>query len=291
MRPAVLVVLTFLLLIGCGAEPYEPRLLDTPEPTVPSPTPQPSPTVAPTPDSRACIGVWPAGAPVPGPELLPPTIEERVSGIREVAVGKLDSVDYSLPSPTYNNRATLGRIGLKVNVVENLKGGERRVHPFVSGAMQVGYDCPYTEDDQRDLAKLGHLSARLETSLADKTLIVLEPDGGGFYLSRYVASFRHSRMWQHLYRSSLMLTEVEGVGTDSDPHFDLIWEGSSQGTISLSELRTRIQRVVAEEKEKGFECVSASYEYQWYVRSGEEHWYRGMLTEDGTPIECLAARP
>ena len=84
--------------------------------------------------------------------------------------------------------------------------------------------------------------------------------------------------------------QAEDVDSESAPHFYVHWDYGVQEIVSLSEVRRSVQTVVAEEEERGFECVSAAYKYEWYLRSGEENWYRGRLAPDGTPIECLAAR-
>ena len=84
--------------------------------------------------------------------------------------------------------------------------------------------------------------------------------------------------------------QAEDVDSESAPHFYVHWDYGAQEIVSLSEVRRSVQTVVAEEEERGFECVSASYKYEWYRRSGEENWYRDRLAPNGTPIECLAAR-
>ena len=295
IRAVILSIAGTLVVVGIVIAIVFPFVTQSPDPS-PIPSPIPSPVPSPTPialktDDRQCVGVWPAAGPPLGPNLLPPTIEERVSGIRDVTVVRLNSVSYDLPDPARNNRIDLGEVDIEVTVLENLKGGDRRLFPTIGGSMEVGYDCEYRENDQRDLKKLAELSVHVEGFLADKTLIVLGPQGSGFWLRRDVASFQYPTIGPNLYRSPLLLIQAEGVGTEVDPHFYLHWEAGSQGSISLSDLRTRIRSLVAEEREKGFECVSASYEHQWYVRSGEERWYRGKLTADGKPIECLAAGP
>lgn len=238
---------------------------------------------------RECVRYWPAAAPIAKPDLLGPTVEERVSGIRGVAMVRLDSVSYKLPDPAHNNRVTLGRVILRFTVLERLKGGWYEAD-FILGYMEVGYDCEYKENDNRDREGLAELSDRVETFLGDRSLIVFLPMDYDFHLRRSVVSFQYPGRWWSLYDNSAWLVQAEGVGNESDPHFYAHWDYGLQEITSLSEIRNKVQAVVTEEEQKGFDCVAATYEHQWYVRSGEENWYRGKLTPDGTPIECLAAR-
>lgn len=54
----------------------------------------------------------------------------------------------------------------------------------------------------------------------------------------------------------------------------------------LQEIRDRVNAVIAEEVDRGVECVGALYRHRWYTRSGEEEWYRGELGPDNVPVEC-----
>ena len=253
-----------------------------------------------------CVSQWLSMPPMPGPELLSPTIEERVAGTVGVARVILDSVSYELPRRAWNNRVDLGIVKLGFTVLENLKTGYRppdNVWPY----MEVGYHCEYIEDDDRDREALAELSAGLERFFAGKMLIVFLPDYGGFSMNGRI-SFHENRnwspdalvdrygLWSNWNDGSQWLMEAEGLGTEENPYFidplDALYTVSVPvNTISLLEIREKVEAVIAEEEERGVECVGASYKHQWYVRSGEENWYSGLLSEDGTPIECFAAIP
>lgn len=256
-----------------------------------------------------CVAHWPTGAPVAKPYLLSPTFEERIAGAVGVLRVRLESVSYDLPSRARNNRIALGRVRLKFNILEQLKQGYY-VPPTVTGTIEVGYFCEYVENDARDQEALAKLSADLEEFFGPGELIVFLSEYIGFYTPRAKVKFQDKsistplptvgigvfaqtyglgRDWND---GSQWLLQAEGIGSDQNPHFVDPLGGPytvevPANTIALSEIRERVNAVVAEEQERGFECVGAQYQYQWYVRSNEESWYRGRVGSDGTPIECI----
>ena len=257
---------------------------------------------------RECVNSGPpraaapavAAAPIPQPNLLSRTIEERVAGTVGVAIVRLESVSYDLPDRAANNRINLGTVNFEFTVLESLKTG-RHVPERTLAYMGVGYACEYIENDERDREALAELSADLEEFFGDRELIMFLPHYGGFYMTRAIVSY-HERprdtledkyqMWGAWNDGSQWLLRAEGVGSDQDPHFvdplDALYTVDvPENTISLSEIRERVNAVIAEEEERGVECVGAHYKYQWYVRSNEESWYRGRVGSDGTPIECI----
>ena len=250
--------------------------------------------------SRHLRAPAPALAPIPQPKLLSRTIEERVAGAVGVAMVRLESTTYHLPDRAANNRINLGTVTLDFAVLESLKTG-RHVPERVRAHMGVGYACEYVENDERDRDALAELSADLEEFFGDRELIMFLPGYGGFGLTGATVSY-HERPWDRLedkYKmwgawndGSQWLLRAEGIGSDQDPHFvdplDALYTVDVlENTISLSEIRERVNAVVAEEEERGVDCVGAHYRYQWYVRSNEENWYRGRVGSDGTPIECI----
>ena len=251
-----------------------------------------------------CVGPWPAAAPVPRADLLSPTIEERAAGAVGVATARLTSVSYDLPERARNNRIDLGRVNFEFTVLEHLKTGHR-VSETVGAYMEVGYGCEYIENDDRDTEALTKLSADLEEFFGDKVLILFLPQYSGFRMWRARVSYHEKRYgeddtlenryglwgWND---GSQWLLQAGGIGSDHNPQFVDPLDASytvdlPENTISLLELRERVKGLIAEEEERGVECVGADYRYQWHVRSGEEDWYRGRLGADGTPIECIAA--
>ena len=257
-------------------------------------------------DPHDCAGRWPLLARISEPKLLSPTIEERVAGRVGVALVKLESVSYDLPARTRNNRENLGYVYLNFAVLEYIK--PRYSHfETVSATMRVGYGCEYIEDDERDRYALAELSADLERFFGDKVLILFLPDHYDFHMTGTV-SFHENQdwgtdalegkygLWRNWNDGSQWLMEAEGVGTDQDPHFvdplrSLSRTKVPDNIIPLSEIRDKAQAIFAEEIERGVDCVGADYWHQWYLRSGEEDWYRGLLSKDGTPVECFAAVP
>ena len=254
---------------------------------------------------RDCMGYWPLLAPVPMPQLLSPTIEERVAGRVGVARVTLESVSYDLPHRTRNNHVDLGYVRLDFAVLEHLKPRDR-ASETVSVTVDVGYKCEYIEDDDRDRESLAKMSADLKKSLDDKILILFLPNYYGFRLSGTVsyhdnqfgnqsATEEGYGLWEKWGDGSQWLMQAQGIGSDHNPHFvdplDALYVDMPVNTISLFEFRERVKAVIAHEDVRGVECVGAYYEHQWHVRSGEESWYRGKLSEDGIPIECYAARP
>ena len=258
-----------------------------------------------------CVGPWPAGAPPPGPNLLSPTIEERVAGTVGVARVRLDSISHDLPDRALNNRGDLGYVTLEFAVVDHLKGGHQ-VPETVMTTIEVGYDCEYNENDHRDREALAKMSADIREFLDDRILVMFLPDYRGFRMSGRVTfhqepvgnqgtqvgngfwiGYNNDSDWTlGTEDGSRWLLRAEGMGSDQDPHFvdplDAVYTVYvPENTISLSELRERVNAVITEEEERGVECVGAHYLYQWYVRSNEESWYRGRVGSDGTPIECI----
>ena len=59
-----------------------------------------------------CVSAWPVAALIPEPNLLSPTIEERVAGAVGVAMVGLESASYGLPDRAENNRINLGTVTL-----------------------------------------------------------------------------------------------------------------------------------------------------------------------------------
>lgn len=253
-----------------------------------------------------CIGHWPLLSLVPTPELLSPTIEERVAGQRGVALVTLESVTFRVPDRAHNNRRDLGYLYLRFAVIERIKP-ETSVYESVSAIIEVGYNCEYIEDDERDTEALAKMSAGIEEDLKGKILIVfLQHDGGpqmtGIFSFRQnqpdsiidpQSTYGFRKGWEE---GHPWLMQAEGIGTDQNPIFLdplrlLNPRDVPVNTISLLEIREKAKAVIDEEKERGIDCVGASYQYEWYVRSGEENWYRGLLSEDGTPVECFAAIP
>ncbi len=256
-----------------------------------------------------CVGHW-ATAPPPGPNLLSPTIEERVAGRVGVARVRLESVSHDLPDQAQNNRRDLGYVTLEFAVVEHLKTGDHAPES-VRTTIEVDYDCEYNENDHRDRGALAKMSADIKEFLDDRILVMFLPDYGGFRMRGSVEFHQHpigqdtfvgNGFWQggndgsdwllETKDGSRWLLQAEDIGTDQDPHYVDPLDGPftrivPKNTISLSELRERVNAVIAEEKERGVECVGAHYRYQWYVRSNEESWYRGRVGSDGTPIECI----
>ncbi len=266
---------------------------------------------------RECVNSGPpraaapavAAAPIPQPNLLSRTIEERVAGTVGVAMIRLESVSYDLPDRAANNRINLGTVNFEFTVLESLKT-RRHVPERTLAYMGVGYACEYMENDERDREALAELSADLEEFFGDRELIVFLPHYGGFHMTGATITFRDKSipapppvygvdpleqeygLWRGWNDGSQWLLRAEGVGSDQDPHFvdplDAPYRMDvPENTISLSEVRERVNAVIAEEEERGVECVGAQYKYQWYVRSNEESWYRGRVGSDGTPIECI----
>lgn len=237
--------------------------------------------------SRECVSPWAMGARPPGLGLHTPTLEERIAGIGGIVVAEFDSVYYDLPGRAENNRRNLGRIVLRATTVERLKG-EGRQSDIVFAEIDLGYDCEYIEDDERDLEKLAELSDCVEDFVDDRKMVMLMPLNYGIHLFHPTASFQRPTTCTNLHQyNPLWLMQAEDAGTDSDPHFYVHWEYQLLEVIPLSEIRRRVQAVVEDEEERGFDCVSASYEYGRYLRSGKEDFYRGGLASDGSPIECV----
>jgi len=260
-------------------------------------------------EDRECLASWPAAAPPPEPNLLSPTFEERVAGAVGVLRVRLESVSYDLPSRARNNRVNLGRVRLKFNILEQLKQGYY-VPTSVTATMEVGYFCEYIENDERDQEALAKLSADLQEFFGPGELIIFLYEYVGFHTARATVTFRDKSiptplpydgvdpleqkygLWRDWNDGSQWLLRAEDMGTDQAPHFvdplDAPYRMEvPENTISLSEIRERVNAVIAEEEERGVECVGAHYRYQWYVRSNEESWYRGRVSADGTPIECI----
>ena len=132
--------------------------------------------------------------------------------------------------------------------------------------MEVGYACEYIENDKRDRVALAELSADLEEYFGDRDLIVFLPPYSSFGITRARVSY-HEMPWQDtleqrygLGRSrndgSQQLLRVESIGSGQDPHFvDPLEAGYMmdipENTISPSELRERVNAVIAEEEERG----------------------------------------
>ena len=215
-------------------------------------------------EDRKCVGIWPAYAPPLEPKLLSRTLEERVAGRVGVAMVRLESVSYDLPDRAANNRINLGTVNLEFAVLEHLKTG-RHVPETVRGQMPVGYACEYVENDERDREALAELSADLEEFFGNRDLIVFLPSYGGFYMTRARVSY-HERprdtlensygLWRNWNDGSQWLFRVEGMGRDQYPHFvdplDAVYTVDvPENTISLSEIRERVNAVIAEEEERG----------------------------------------
>ena len=204
----------------------------------------------------------------------------------------------------------LGYVTLEFAVVEHLKTGDHAPEN-VTTTIGVVYDCEYTENDHRDREALAKMSADIEDFLDDRTLIMFLPDYEGFRMSGRVSFHQEpignldtqvgNGFWGGQNNDShwslgtkggsRWLLQAEDMGTDQDPHYVDPLDGPytrvvPKNTISLSELRERVDAVIAEEEERGVECVGAHYRHQWYVRSNEEGWYHGPLGADGTPIAC-----
>ena len=266
-----------------------------------------------TPDSEQgdigphdCVSPWPTYSRVLTPQLLSPTIEERVAGKKGVALVTLESVSFRLPGRAQNNRLDLGEVNLKFAVLDNLKT-ESSYPEFVGATIRVDYHCEYIADDERDSEALARISANVEEDLMGKNLIVFYPYNQGIYMSSVVnfpvdqqgnpeppeSRYYFSREWL---ANHPWLMESERIGSDQDPYFvdplrSLNARKVPENVISLSEIRDKAQAIFAEEIERGVDCVGADYRHQWYLRSGEENWYRGLLSKDGTPVECFAAIP
>ena len=256
-----------------------------------------------------CVAPWPAAAPVRKPNLLSPTIEERVAGRVSVVRVRLESLSHDLPSRARNNRIDLGRVSLEFNVLEQLKQGYH-MPATIWATMEVGYVCEYIENDDRDGEALAELHADLEEFFGDKDLIMFLQDfSSNLHMTRARVEFRDKSIpppppfygvdpliQKYRFSSwndgSQWLLQAEGTGSDQDPRFvdplDAVPTADvPESIIALSEIRERVNAVVAEEEERGVECVGAHYRYQWYARSNEESWYRGRVASDGTPIECI----
>ena len=119
------------------------------------------------------------------------------------------------------------------------------------GTWTWGYDCEYRENDKRDLEALAELSAYIDGFLGDKTLVGFLPRDYDFHLRRSAASFQYPGTWPNLYDNSAWLVQAEDVGSERDPHFYVHWDYGLQEIVSLSEIRNRVQNVLAEEEEKG----------------------------------------
>ena len=214
----------------------------------------------------------------------------------------------SCPAVAENNRIKLGRITLEFDVLEQLKP-VYRVPGFMGAFMEVGYACEYIENDDRDLEALANFSADLEQFFGDKLLIVFFRNHE-IHIGRARITFRDESipaappiygvdplvqkygLWSGWNDGSQWLLQAEGASSDDNPHFmdplDAVPTAEvPENTISMSEIRERVNAVIAEEEERGIECVGAHYRHQWYVRSNEESSYRGRLGADGTPAECI----
>ena len=265
---------------------------------------------------RECVSIWTLGSAPLGPDLLRRTIEERVAMASGVSRVQLESISYSLPDRTTNNRRTLGNVRLEFAVLEHL-APVYDPPETVSLHIDVGYDCEYIENDDRDKKALARMSAALAEYFGDRQLIVFWE----FYrhlslvgrISYQAQSTQHGSLqqsyglrsgsnyandyWSGWDDGSQWLLQAEGTGDDqtlyfADPIAVLPTGEAVEETISLPEIRERAQKVIAEGEELGWACVNAHYEHQWYARSGEEDWYKwhiGHLGADGTPVECIAA--
>lgn len=254
-------------------------------------------------ENTDCLAPMHAFAPVFQPYLLSPTIEERAAGPVGIVTARLESISYSLPDRTKASSDNLGTVSLEFAVLEHLKAG-RYETDTVRAHMDVGYDCVYSENDDRDRKALARLSARLEEFFDGKLLVMFLPKYGsaGLYFPRATVSYSKERyyeepieleyrMWSHWNDGSQWLLLAEGVGSSQSPHFvdpldAALTVDVPEHTISLAEIRERLYAVMAEEEEKGIDCVGALYMLQHFIRSGEEPYYYGELKADGTPVEC-----
>ena len=195
---------------------------------------------------------------------------------------------------------------LEFDVLEYLKPSHYEP-ATVRAVMHVGYACEYIENDERDGEALAKMSADLEDFFGNKLLVMFHPMyHHEFHMKRATVSYHEEQfgddapleirygLWRDWNDGSQWLLQAEGIGSDDNPHFvdpldALPTADVPENTISLEEIREKLQAVRAEEEERGVVCLGAYYQHQWYVRSGEERYYPGRLGADGTPIECIAA--
>lgn len=248
---------------------------------------------------RECIGMWPLGSRLYLPDLLSPTLEERTAGEVDVVLARLGSTSSALPEPDEKTESVLGFVTLDFHVLEYLKPKSPEFLGTVQSTVHVGYECIYAESNRRDREALVRVENKLQEFFGDRLLILFSQDGKGFLAYGEVSfgkgdgqstSFGdyHSG-WPRWNDGEQFLLQAVIIGDNNNPYFiDPLRSkaGPVNHTIDLREIRDRVNAVIAEEVDRGVECVGALYRHQWYTRSGEEEWYRGELGPDNVPVEC-----
>ena len=254
-------------------------------------------------DSRKCVEHWPLTAPLAGPNMLHPTLQERMAGWTGAYLVTLKSASHGLPSRSANSREVLGHVRVEFAVHERLEHYPLWTEDIMADLpgsvrmfVDVGYWCEYPQDDERDLEALAVVQARLEEYFGNRLLIVFVPgyhsvdkvsgsvsfDAGDRVSVYFHSDFHSGTRW--------LLPMEEGTALGGNPQFVDWFAGAGGGEarrVSLDDVRRAAQEVMAEELERGVDCVEADYSLGWHERSGEVGWYDGFVDRSMTPVECL----
>ena len=235
-------------------------------------------------DTRECVTIHLHGSPLQLANLLTPTLEERMIGGANIAWARLSSVTHSLS----DEEDTLGVMDIEFDVVEHLRPltpEHEDIRESFQFQITVGYECVYLEDKDRDMGAILEAARQIEMIFGDRELIVFPAQTefsarAEFSVSSPEPTIHFNPRYFYTYwtwnNGSNWLLEAKGIQGVQSEEDNPVFIDPPNVTISLEEIRERLDAVMEIEEELGEECAWAISNHEWYIRSGEEFHYNRL---------------
>ena len=210
-------------------------------------------------------------------DLFSPTLEERMVGGANVTWARLSSISHSLSDDEY----ILGTVVVEFDVVEHLRPlspEHEDIRESFQFQVEVGYKCIYPEDMARDMEAISEAASMIGGFFVDRELIVFSDQDEFSAWAEFSVSSpeptihladRVYRRWKWNDGTNWMLEDKEVQSEEDNP----VFIDPPSVTVSLEEIREKLDTVMKVEEELGEACAWAMSNHERYVRSAQESYY------------------